>query len=153
MVRKRGSRTEDGNDAENIVPPDNWAFAGVTRLMPIFFYPLLSVANWVLLLRRGGVVDVLRFGGMLQGGEVAGFGADFAVCGFAGPGAGAVVAGLVDAGCWLRPMFGFFHRHKMRWREEGGRRVFIPWLMPPGVANLTRYAIPQYDQRRCGPGE
>lgn len=96
---------------------------------------------------------MLRFGGMLQGGEVVGFGADFAVCGFAGPGAGAVVAGLVDAGCWLRPMFGFFHRHKMRWREEGGRRVFIPWLMPPGVANLTRYAIPQYDQRRCGPGE
>lgn len=136
MVRKRGSRTEVGNDAENIVPPDNWAFAGVTRLMPIFFYPLLSVANWVLFLRRGGFVGAVGVGGAFEGGGVAGFGADFAVRRFAGHGAGAVVAGLVDAGRWLGPMLRFFHRPNVRWQEEGGRQVFIPWLTKRRAAKL-----------------
>jgi hypothetical protein len=73
---------------------------------------------------------------MLQGHEVAGFRANLAVCGFAGHGAGAVVAGLVEAGRWLGPMLGFFHRPNVRCMEKGGRQVFIPWLTRRRAAKL-----------------
>jgi hypothetical protein len=102
----------------------------------ILFYLLLSVANWVLLLSRGSFVGAVGVGGAFESGGVAGFGADFAVRRFAGHGAGAVVAGFVEAGRWLGPMLGFFHRPNVRQREEGGRQVFIPWLIRRRAAKL-----------------
>ena len=68
------------------------------------------------------------FGVVFDRGEVTAFGADFAVRCFAGPGAGAVIAGLMEADRRLGPILGFFHRHNLRCRAEGGRQVFIPWL-------------------------
>ena len=56
-----------------------------------------------------GLVGVLGLAGSLEGGLVAALGADFAVGGFAGAGAGAVVAGFMDTHGGLGPMFGLFH--------------------------------------------
>jgi hypothetical protein len=42
----------------------------------------------------------------------------------------------VEAGRWLGPMLGFFHRPNVRQREEGGRQVFIPWLIRRRAAKL-----------------
>ena len=60
------------------------------------FYPRLSVAGLVCL-RLGGLVADFGFGVGGDHGEVTAFTADFVVGGFAGPGAGAVVAGFVSA--------------------------------------------------------
>ena len=76
------------------------------------------------------------FGVVFERGEVTAFAADFAVGGFAGPCAGAVVAGFVDAGRWLRPMLGFFHPDNVRCRTENERQVFIPWLTSRPAAKV-----------------
>ena len=74
-------------------------------------------------------------GGAFESGGVAAFGADFAIDGFAGPGAGAVFAGDLRAGGRLGPMLRFFHRitlgrravlerrglHPMETRKRGGQ--------------------------------
>ena len=99
------------------------------------FYPRLSVAGLVCLCLRGLVAD-FGFGVVFNCGVVTAFAADFAVGGFAGPCAGAVVAGFVDAGRWLRPMLGFFHPHNVRCRTENERQVFIPWLTRRRAANV-----------------
>ena len=100
------------------------------------FYPRLSVAGLVCLRLRGLVAD-FGFGVLFDCGEVTAFAADFAVGGFAGPCAGAVVAGFVDAGRWLRPMLGFFHPDNVRCRTENERQVFIPWLTRRCAANVS----------------
>jgi len=99
------------------------------------FYPRLSVAGLICLCLRGLVAD-FGFGVVFERGEVTALAADFAVGGFAGPRAGAVVAGFVDAGRWLRPMLGFFHPHNVRCRTENERQVFIPWLTRRRAANV-----------------
>jgi hypothetical protein len=75
----------------------------------------------------GGLVGVFDCGVVFEGGLVAGVVADFAAGGFAGQGAGAVVAGFVDAGGRLGPMFGLFHAGSIACcaREEKG--VFTLW--------------------------
>ena len=76
------------------------------------------------------------FGVVFDCREVTALAADFAVGGFAGPRAGAVVAGFVDAGRWLRPMLGFFHVNNVRCRTENEKQVFIPWLTSRPAAKV-----------------
>ena len=80
---------------------------------------------------------MLGFGVVFDCGHVAGFAADFAVGGFAGPGAGAVVTGFVDADGWLGPMLGFFHHRNVPCGAEDDRRVFTPWSVERGEATLS----------------
>lgn len=74
-----------------------------------------------------GLVDAFRYGVLLGGGEITAFAADFAVGGFSGPSACAVIGRDVNTFVGLGPVLWFFHRLIVASDPLAGCRVFTPW--------------------------
>ena len=116
--------------------------AGAKIISDIRVNPRLSVAGLVCLC-LAGLVGVFGFGVAFDGGHVATFAADFAVGGFAGPGAGAIFAGNVRAHAGLGPVFGFFHEVRMACVRAGSMGVFALWRARPGADILPPMKFPE----------
>ena len=89
------------------------------------------------------MVDAFRFGVLLGGGEIAAFAADFAVGGFSGPSACAVIGRDVNTFVGLGPVFWFFHQLMVAHAMLAGCRVFTPWRDPARGVILPLMQIPE----------
>lgn len=85
-------------------------------------------------------MDAFALGVGFERGEVAAFTADFALGGFSGPGAGAILGREVNTLLGWGPVRRFFHRVIVVHDAIGGCRVFTPWRAdcPSGILSLMQ---------------